>query len=178
MFCPNCGTADQKENSYCRNCGEFLMDSSKNLNLIYSFLGITTPEKQLTLNLIINFLGLLLCVTLIGFLKGYYDAGETKNPPVTTPNIIYFVYAFLILIAAWQILGIVFAANLRSKFNHRKANKDSENKISTDAVHPLAAKTREALPTAKFDDLATRIVTEDTTRNLGEKIPRSSQTEQ
>ena len=120
MFCPKCGNAEQKENSYCRNCGEFLIDSSNKFNLIYNFIGFTTPEKQITANLAINFFGLILSVTLIGFLKGYYDAGENKNPPITTPSIIYFVYAFLILISAWQILGIVFAANLRSKFRKWK----------------------------------------------------------
>ncbi len=47
MFCPKCGTADQIENSYCRNCGEFLPDLTK--NKIVSF-GGDTPEEQIKPN--------------------------------------------------------------------------------------------------------------------------------
>lgn len=178
MFCPNCGNADQTENSYCRNCGEFLIDSTKNFNLIYNFFGISAPEKQITVNLIINFIGLMLSVMLLGFLKGYYDAGANKNPPVITPNVIYFVYAFLILISIWQILGIIFAANLRSKFKNRKANKKWGKNGSVGENKLISSQTREALPTAKLDDLTTPAIIEETTKNLVEKVDRSSQTKQ
>jgi len=178
MYCSKCGNAEQTENSYCRSCGEFLIDSSNIFNNIYNIFGISTPEKQITANLIINFIGLILSATLLGFLMGYYDAGENKNPPIPTPNIIYFVYAFLILISAWQLLGIVFAVILKSKFSNGKGNVKSENNFVADKDKQISARMRESLPTAKFDNLTTPIVTENTTKNLTEKANRSSQTEQ
>ena len=178
MFCPNCGSADQTENSYCRSCGEFLIDSSKSYNFIYNFFGINSPEKQITVNLTINFIGLMLSVMLIGFLKGYYDAGANKNPPVITPNVIYYVYAFLVLISIWQILGIIFAANLRSKFKNRKSHKESEKIGSAGENKAIPFQMRDALPTAKLDDLTTPAIVEETTKKLVKNHNRSSQTEQ
>jgi len=178
MYCPKCGKAEQEENSFCRNCGAYLIDSSGKFNIINYFFGVTTPEKQITANLLINFFALLLSVLLLGFLKGFYDAGENKNPPVATPNIIYFVYAFLILISAWQLLGIIFAANLRSKFNKRKAQINSEANFSEEANKTISDKERKTLPTAKLDNFVPANVTEETTKNLSEKVIRSTQTEQ
>jgi hypothetical protein len=178
MFCPKCGNADQTENSFCRNCGEFLVDTSSNFNLIYNFLGISTPEKQITVNLIINFFGLLLSVLLLGFLMGYFDAGENKNPSVPTPKIIYFVYTFLLLISAWQLLGVVFAFNLRSKFNKGKANKKSEENDGVSGNKTISAKKRESLAAADLNDIIIPMVTEGTTKNLADKVNRSTQTKQ
>jgi len=178
MFCSKCGNADQTENSYCRNCGEFLADSSNKFNLIYNLFGITSPEKQITANIVVNFFGLLLSVTLLGFLLGFFDAGENKIPPVPTPKIIYFVYAFLLVISAWQLLGIVFAANLRSKFGRGKTNVKSENNFSAVKDKQISAVTQDLLPKANLDDLIISTVTDETTRNLKEKVIRSSQTEQ
>ena len=178
MFCPKCGTPEQTENSYCRNCGEFLIDSSKKFNSVYNLFGITTPGKQITINLIINFFGLMLSVMLIGFLKGYYDAGANKNPPINTPNVIYFVYAFLILISIWQILGIFFAANLRSKFKNRKGLNESEKTGAANENKTISADARKSLQTAKLDDFVTPAITEETTKNLSAKVNRSTQTKQ
>lgn len=178
MYCPKCGNADQTENSYCRSCGEFLMDSSNKFNLIYNFLGISTPEKQITVNLIINFFGLFLSVVLLGFLMGYFDAGENKNPPVPTPNIIYFVYAFLVIISAWQLLGIIFAAILRSKFSSGKANAETGKNYNVYENELISSQNQQSLPMAKFDNFIIPTITENTTKNLTEKVNRSSQTEQ
>jgi hypothetical protein len=178
MFCPKCGNADQTENSYCRNCGEFLMDSSNKFNLIYNFLGISAPEKQITVNLIINFFGLVLSVVLLGFLMGYFDAGENKNPPVPTPSIIYFVYAFLALISAWQLLGTVFAAILRSKFSSAKTKTETGENYTVHKDALTSTQKQESLPAANSDDFIISVVTENTTKNLTEKVNRSSQTEQ
>ena len=49
MFCPKCGKSDQKENSYCRQCGEYLPDV---LNKKTKFsIGRNTPEEQIKTNL-------------------------------------------------------------------------------------------------------------------------------
>ena len=119
MFCPKCGTADQISNSYCRNCGEFLVDSSEKFNLLYKFFGINTPEKQINANIIINLAGAVLSFVLFGFLMGYFDAQENKNPAVGTPTIIYLVYTFLVFISAWQLLGFIMNLKLKSEFAGR-----------------------------------------------------------
>jgi uncharacterized membrane protein YvbJ len=46
MYCSKCGEADQNVNSYCRKCGDFLLDNSSLLSLIYQKLGIETPQKK------------------------------------------------------------------------------------------------------------------------------------
>jgi len=53
MFCPNCGQAEQKENSYCRKCGEFLPDLRKKTNLTF---GGDTPEAQIKVQQTLNLL--------------------------------------------------------------------------------------------------------------------------
>ncbi|MDQ3061260.1 MAG: hypothetical protein M3R14_00130 [Acidobacteriota bacterium] len=44
MYCPNCGTAEQSENTYCRSCGELLPDLSKKNKFAF---GGNTPEQQI-----------------------------------------------------------------------------------------------------------------------------------
>ncbi|HSK71806.1 MAG TPA: zinc ribbon domain-containing protein [Pyrinomonadaceae bacterium] len=166
MFCSNCGKADQKENTYCRNCGEFLVDSTDNLNLILKLFGISTTEKQVTVNFFISFIVLLLTATLLGFLMGYYRAGEDKVPPVETPTVIYFVYAFLLFISLWQVLNLIFAANIRKKFTKKNTDKKRENLSEIDEGKLHSAKTQEFLPTAKINPIENRIIREQTTKAL------------
>lgn len=166
MFCPNCGKADQNENTYCRNCGEFLVDSTDNLNLILKLFGISTTEKQVAVNFFLSFIVLLLTMTLLGFLMGYYRAGEDKVPPVETPTVIYFVYAFLLFISLWQVLNLIFAANIRNKFSKKNADKKAENLSQSDESKLHSAKTRDFLPTAKINPIENQTITEQTTKAL------------
>lgn len=169
MFCPDCGKADQKENTYCRNCGEFLIDTTDNLNLILKLFGISTTEKQVSVNFIINFVGFLLTTLLLGFLMGYFRAGEDKVPPVETPTIIYFVYAFLLFISIWQLLSVVFALNIKNKFRKKNSDVKPENLAEADESKLQSAKTREFLPTAKMNPLEEQKITEHTTKALNRK---------
>jgi len=178
MYCPNCGIADQVANSYCRRCGEFLIDASDKFNSVFKFFGINTPEKQINLNLVFDFVSVVFSLILLVFTVGYFQANADKNPPVETPTVFYFVGAFLLFIAAWQFLGFVLSISLKSKFgkrgNRRERNVESlrENKISS-------ADTLDLLPFADLKNLVSPSATENTTKNLAEKTPRtSSQTEQ
>ena len=45
MFCPKCGKSDQAADSYCRSCGDFLIDPAQHTSLMNRILGITNPEK-------------------------------------------------------------------------------------------------------------------------------------
>lgn len=165
MYCPNCGNADQKPDSFCRNCGEYFADSSNKFNLIYKFLGVDTAERQIGAGIIINFFGAAFSLFLIIFLVGYYDAGQNRNPPVETPMIIYFVYAFLLFIIVWQTLGFILGIGLKSKFNNKKDGQTKPNStLKENAVG--AGQSRESLSPANFEDIVTPGVAEDTTRNL------------
>ena len=168
MYCQNCGTADQIANSYCRRCGEFLIDASDKFNSVFKFFGINTPEKQINLNLVFDFVSVAFSLALLVFLIGYFRANADKNPPVETPAVFYFISAFLLFIAVWQLLGFVLSLSLKSKFgnkNYRReqpeetAGNTAENEIS-------AAATRELLPPADTKNLVPPSATESTTREL------------
>ena len=79
MYCPNCGTADQIANSYCRRCGEFLIDVSDKFNSVFKFFGINTPEKQINLNLLFDLVSVVFSLMLLVFLIGYFDGNAGKN---------------------------------------------------------------------------------------------------
>jgi hypothetical protein len=166
MYCPNCGVAEQHPNSYCRKCGEFLIDVSDKFNSVFKFFGINTPEKQINLNLVFDFVSVVFSLILLVFLIGYVQANSDKNPPVATPAVFYFLGAFLIFIAAWQLLGFILSINLKSKFSRRDYRRESsaanqaENKISA------AADTLELLPSANTKNFASPSATENTTREL------------
>ncbi|MDQ3131151.1 MAG: zinc ribbon domain-containing protein [Acidobacteriota bacterium] len=165
MFCQNCGEASQTSDTYCRNCGEYFVDSSNKFNLIYKILGVDTAERQVGAGIIINFFGAAFSLLLMVFLIGYYDAGQNKNPPVETPVIIYFVYAFLIFIAVWQSLGFILGIGLKSKFNN-KNDELSKPKLTLKENAVEAIQTRKSLPTANFEGLITPSVAENTTKKL------------
>lgn len=172
MFCPNCGNADQTPDSFCRNCGEYFTDSSNKFNLIYRFLGVDTADKQITAGIIINFFGAVFSFLLMVFLVGYYDAGQNRNPPVETPVIIYFVYAFLLFITVWQTLGFILGIGLKSKFSNRKDGLTTpDSTLKENAVG--AGQRRESLSPANFEDIVTPSAAENTTRNLV-KEPRKT----
>ena len=74
MFCPKCGNAGQEPDTYCRSCGEFLLDPTGNSYFLNKLLGRATPATQINVNLGISLLTVFACFFLIGFLNGHYDA--------------------------------------------------------------------------------------------------------
>ena len=166
MFCPNCGKAEQTPDTYCRSCGEFLADASDRFFLINRILGVDTPEKQISVNLTINLATSIVSSLLLVFLNGYFDAhySRTHEP---TPPIIYFVYLFLGLVAAWQFLSLIINLRLKSKFRGREGGKVSassglnENTLSSGMA-------QKPLPQASFENIVPTSVTEDPTKSLDE----------
>lgn len=163
MYCPNCGTAEQIANSYCRKCGEFLIDASDKFNSVFKFFGINTPEKQINLNLVFDLVSVIFSLLLLVSLIGYFQANVDNHPPMETPLIIYFVEAFLAFITVWQFLGFVISINLKSKFSNR--NKPQKRGISNQSKNKLSAATLE-LPPPDTNDLMPPDATENTTREL------------
>ena len=160
MFCPNCEKADQTVDSYCRGCGEFLADASNPISLLSRFLGINTPGKQITINLIINAVTAGVSVLLLAFLNGYFDgrAARTLEP---APPIVYLVYVFLGLVAAWQFLSFVLNLNLKAGFSGKR-----KNLVSGQTKSATSAETGSLLPEANFENVVPASVTEDKTKIL------------
>jgi len=162
MFCPNCGTAEQKENSYCRNCGEFLPVLNK--KTLPAF-GGNTPEEQIRTNLFLNLLSA--TVSLILAVSLYWTFGWKSD----VLPIIFIVAAFLLAMCGWQFSTFIIGLKLRKNFNQRKG--ETEKDAFPEATKNISsANTRELLNEADLTDVVPASVTENTTKHLAEKINR------
>ena len=166
MYCPNCGKADQKENTYCRSCGEFLQDSSKKSKMAF---GGSTPEEQINVSLFLNLLSAV--ISLILGIALYWTTLDKGEPPA----IIAIVVTFLFVMSVWQFSTFAVGLKLKKTFRKRKSNAEKEESSNEKTL--AAAKTKELLNEADFSDIVLTSVTENTTKHLAEKIKRSSQTE-
>jgi hypothetical protein len=158
MFCPKCGKGEQASDSYCRSCGEFLVDPTNSASLVNRILGISDPERQVKFTLTIDLVTAIVSGLLLFFLMGYFD-GSFKKTGTPTPPIVYLVYVFLGLVSAWQLLSFTVGTTFRKKLTAGKKT----------AV--LGSQSRESLPPADEKNVVANSITEQTTRNL-EKIPR------
>jgi hypothetical protein len=159
MFCPKCGKGEQTPDSYCRNCGDFLIDVTNNTLLMNRMLGISNPDKQIKFALTIDLVTAIVSGLLLFMLMGYFD-GASKATGIPPPGIVYLVYVFLGLVSVWQLLSFTVAATYRKKLDDRK-----KTALSND---PAA---RSSLPPADETNVVNTSITEQTTRNL-ENIPR------
>ena len=161
MFCPKCGKADQKENSYCRQCGTFLPDFDKISQRE------TTPEQQIKISSTLNFLSALLSLILTILLHIFYTGKEG------TPVLIYVVIGFLTANFFWQVQAFWRTLKLKKQFPPRnietfKTEKQSDKPILAD---PLT--TEKLLPEPDLSDLVPVRVVEKTTKNLKSKFKSS-----
>ena len=169
MFCPNCGTADQPANAYCRQCGEFTPDLNKSNKLAF---GGNTPDEQIRVNLFLNLLSAVVSVVLAVTLY------VTFWRETDVSRVIYLTAAFLLAMSGWQFSTFAIGLKLKKNFAKRKESPDSNSprKTRNDFQSP---ETRELLKEADLNDVVPASVVENTTVNLAGKIPRrSSQTEQ
>jgi hypothetical protein len=160
MFCPKCGKGEQTPDSYCRSCGDYLVDATNNTSLMNRILGISNPEKQMKFTLTIDLVTAIVSGLLLFFLMGYFDGSYSKTG-IPTPPIVYLVYIFLGLVCAWQLLSFTVGTTFRKKLS---AGKKTESlKDQSEARHSLSA--------ADEKDVVANSITEQTTRNL-DKVPR------
>ena len=158
MYCPNCGKAEQEENSYCRQCGEFLPDFDKIKRREIP------PEEHLKANSVLNIMTAIVSITLAILLHVFFLGKEN------TPVIIYITAGFLTAIFAWQVQ--VFWRNLKLKkqiiLPKRAENEENPKELKS-------VPTKELLNEADFSDIIPASVTaEYTTKNLKEKANHSS----
>ena len=171
MFCPDCGKGDQQAETYCRSCGEFLIDYSGGSYLLNKVFGGSTPATQINVNLAINLITIFTSCLLLGFLNGQYDAlkDRTGEQP---PSIIYLVYTFLVIISTWQIFSLAVGARLRSRLGRKEVPAATEPEDKQNNFH--ANRTQEFLPTANFSRTVPLSVTEDSTKILYKRNPNET----
>jgi uncharacterized membrane protein YuzA (DUF378 family) len=166
MYCSKCGEADQTVNSYCRKCGDFLIDNLSKFSLINQILGIDSPQKQITVSLIMNIFSFVFSLLLILYLIGYMN-GVERATGQSSPNIFPF-YILIGLNAVWQLINVIFSINLMIKMNRTPSNiHQTSDEINAELKNSEA---RDYLPPADLQNVIPSVV-EVTTRNL-EKVGR------
>ena len=158
MFCPKCGNADQKENSYCRVCGTFLPDFDKLKSRE------TTPEQQITITSTFNFLSAVISLILTILLHIFYTGKEG------TPIIIYVVIGFLTANFFWQAQAYWRTLQLKKHLPKRRIENKS-NEVQPAIQSPFS--TDKLLSNADFENIVPASVTENTTKHLKQKIKSS-----
>ena len=157
MYCPTCGNADQKADSYCRQCGRYLIDPDAS-----STSKKQSPRDQFTISLVFDLLSAIVGVSMAIALIAVF----ASRPD--TPKVIYAAITMFFVIAGWQIASFFNNLKLKKRFTGQ------EREEETRAI----AKGRETkeLPEAK-QDFVPASVTERTTRNLS-AVERSSKPKQ
>lgn len=159
IYCSKCGRPDQETDSYCRHCGEFLVDLSSRSSFLTRVFGISNPEKQISLTMTIDLVTAVFSGLLLFALMGYFD-GSAKRTGIPTSPLVFVLYAYMALVAAWQLVSFTIGAKLKRKL---RASKQASLLSKSQATA--------SLPPAFDRDAAT--ITEQTTRNL-EKVLRGS----
>lgn len=152
MFCPKCGNADQKQNTFCRNCGTFLPDFDKLKT------SETSPETNLRANIVLSSMTAIVSLTL-AILLYYFFLGKPD-----TPIIIYLTAGFLTAMFFWQAQSFWRTLLLKKQFPKRNVETNYELKD---------AKTGKLLNEPDFEMHVPASIVENTTKNL-DKIPRKS----
>lgn len=164
MFCPNCGKSDQQQNSYCRQCGEYLPELSKKKKQFS--IGGDTPEEQINTNLYLNLLGAVVSLALaIALYVTFY--GQTAAP------VIYLTAAFLLAMSGWQLSTFYIGLKLKKNFSRRRENTADEESKPVQSQFE-SAKTKQMLNEADYENIVPVSVTENTTRHLTEKVKNKS----
>ena len=156
MYCQKCGTPEQQENSYCRNCGEFLPDSNIKTKMQF---GGSTPDEQIRTNLFLNLLSALVSFALaVTLYLTFWHRGDALP-------VIYIVAAFLLAMSFWQTSTFYVGLKLKKNFDKRKsATSGKENQENTKTFE--SAKTRELLNEPNLENFVPASITENTTRHL------------
>lgn len=161
MFCPKCGKSDQKENTYCRNCGVFLPDFTKAGKRRIS------PEEHIKSNIVLSAMTVAASLTLAILLMSFFFGAKDTSP------LIYATVGFLFAMSAWQAQTLWRTFQLKKHFRERKgAVPDLQNEESPNAFESVP--TAKLLNEADFADVTPTRVVENTTKNLTKKVARKS----
>lgn len=148
MFCPNCGASEQKTDSYCRQCGEFLLGNDEKSPFVF---GGESPETQIKTSLFLNAaIGFLSFAMSIAIFAVFWNKPETYA-------VVYLGAILLHLIGFLQIINIIIGLKLKQRFERAKK---SQLEKAPDYKEPVG------LPEADFANEVPASVVEKTTRKL------------
>ena len=156
MFCPRCGKADQIPETYCRQCGLYLVDLSKPLKRESS------PEEHLKANTVLSVMTIIASFTLSFFLFLVLGFRSFTHP------LIYLTAGILIAMGGWHIQTLIRTLMLKKQWKQRVAL--NEIQAASSEIRPASKSTPTArsLDQADFSDAIPASVTERTTRHLAE----------
>lgn len=157
MFCPKCGKVDQQPETYCRQCGNYLVDYDKPAKRPIS------PEDHLKANSFLNLLTAIVSITLAILLYNFFFH------KADTPIIIYITTGFLFAITAWQVQTFWRTLLLKKHFKKQKSQANSSTENKDEQVYLESKPTNELLPEADLKDFVPASVVEKTTRKLKSK---------
>jgi hypothetical protein len=162
MFCPKCGTPDQKPETFCRQCGIFLPDFDKLIRKE------TPPEEHLNANSILNIMTAIVSGTLAILLHAFYTGREN------TPPLIIATASLLSAMFCWEVQAIWRTRQLKRQLSRRKKKEKAEAEAFD--TNPLieSTKTKELLSESDFRNAVQPSIIENTTRSLGEKVERKT----
>jgi hypothetical protein len=161
MFCPKCGNADQKPETYCRQCGTFLPDFDKLQRKEIP------PEEHLKVNSVLNLMTAIVSGTLAILLHVFFTSKEHAPP------LIYVTAGFLTAMFFWQAQVFWRTRQLKKQFPKRKPLE----KVKSEALqtNPLIeSKAKALLNESDFSNAVPPSVIENTTKHLGERVQRKS----
>ena len=157
MFCPKCGNADQKPETYCRQCGSFLPDFDKLKSKEIP------PEEHLKANSVLSVMTVVVSGTLAILLHTFFTGRAN------TPVLIYITTGFLTAMFFWHVQTFWRTRLLKKQLLKRKKSE----RVKPDGLdtNPLveSAKAKERLGEPTFSQAVPASVIENTTKHLGEK---------
>lgn len=157
MYCPKCGIADQKPETYCRRCGIFLPDLTKPGKQNNS------PEIHVLANTVLSTMTIAVSLALSILLFSVLAFRPDTHP------LIYATAGVLIAIAAWHIQSLWRSLLLRKHFKENEQRRQSSLESGTERTE-----TSKLLEQANIKDIVPSSVTERTTRDLDGSRLRSS----
>jgi uncharacterized membrane protein YvbJ len=156
MFCPKCGKSDQKPETYCRQCGMFLVDFDKPTKKPI------TPQQHLTVNSTLSLMTAIVSLTLAILLYSIF-LGRAD-----THIIIYVTAGFLTAMCAWQVQTFWRTLLLKKHFKQPKDNIKAENESVQ--LYEKPRQTNKLLDEADFSNIVPPGIVENTTKQLKQKI--------
>ena len=154
MYCPRCGRAEQVPETFCRQCGLFLPNLSKQVKREIP------PEEHLKANTVLNALTIVVSFTLSILLLAIVPY---KHP------LIYVTAGLLIAIGAWHIQTFIRTQKLKEQWKRRAPLSEIEAGVPETERAFKSASTARLLDQADFGNTVPASVTEHTTRHLAER---------
>ena len=154
MFCQRCGKAEQIPETYCRQCGLYLLDFSKPRKRE------SPPEEHLKTNIVLSVMTIVASFTLSFLLFLILGFRSFTHP------LIYVTAGILIAIGGWHIQSLIRTLMLKRQWKRRDALSEIHAAPIETPTAFKSASTGKLLDQPDFSDAVPVSVTEHTTRHL------------